>query len=66
MQRRAEQLLEEAARPDPELATHSRAVEVLERIGGPAARTVLQALSRGAPGHALTEQARAALRRVQP
>jgi hypothetical protein len=63
--RRVEQLLEEAGRPDPAFAMRSRAVEVLERIGGPAARSVLQSLSGGSPGHPLTEEARAALRRMK-
>jgi WD40 repeat protein len=65
MKRRAEQLLEEASRPDPSFPMHSRSVEVLERIGRPAARAVLRSLSGGAPGHPLTEQAGAALRRME-
>jgi hypothetical protein len=65
LRRRVEQLLAEAGRPDPAFPMHSRAVEVLERIGGSAARAVLQALSGGAPGHLLTEEARAALRRMK-
>ena len=65
MKRRAERLLEEAGRPNPAFPMHSRAVEVLERIGGPAARAVLQSLSGGPPGHPLAEEARAALRRLK-
>ncbi len=64
MKRRAAQLLEEAGRPDPAFPMRSRAVEVLERIGTPAARAVLQSLAGGAPGHPLTEEALAALRRM--
>jgi RNA polymerase sigma factor (sigma-70 family) len=64
MKRRAEQLLEETGRPDPAFPMRSRAVEVLERIGSPAARALLQSLSGGAPGHPLTEEARAALCRM--
>jgi WD40 repeat protein len=41
-----------------------RAVEVLERIGTPEAREVLQALANGAPGVLLTTSAQAALGRV--
>jgi WD40 repeat protein len=40
-----------------------RAVEVLERIGTPEARTLLQALADGAPGALVTTSARAALKR---
>ena len=65
MKRRAEHLLEEAGRPDPAFLMQSRTVEVLEHIGGPAARAVLQSLSGGPPGHPLTEEARAALRRLK-
>jgi len=42
-----------------------RAIEVLEGIGSPEARTVLQALARGGDGSIITEQARAALGRLQ-
>jgi RNA polymerase sigma factor (sigma-70 family) len=40
-----------------------RAIEVLERIGNPETRQVLQALADGAPGALTTTQARAALER---
>jgi hypothetical protein len=40
------------------------AVEVLERIGGAAARQVLAALARGAPTAALTFDAKGALERL--
>jgi WD40 repeat protein len=42
----------------------TRAVAVLERIGTPEARELLQALARGAPDVALTQDAAAALRRL--
>src|SRR5262245_23854510 len=41
-----------------------RAVQVLERIGTPAARRVLRALARGAPQAPLTEEAKEALERL--
>jgi WD40 repeat protein len=41
-----------------------RAIEVLERVGTPEARRVLQALAGGAPGALVTTQAQAALARV--
>jgi hypothetical protein len=41
-----------------------RAVEVLERLGTPAARAVLNKLAAGADGHSLTDEARAALIRL--
>jgi hypothetical protein len=65
MKRRVEQLIEEAGRLDPRFPAQSRIIEVLERIGSPAARTVLQALSEGAPEHRQTIEAHAALRRIK-
>jgi hypothetical protein len=41
-----------------------RAVAVLERLGTPAARQLLEALSRGAPAARLTQEAKAALQRL--
>jgi hypothetical protein len=41
-----------------------RAVEVLERVGNPEARRVLQSLARGAAGGTVTQEARAALKRM--
>jgi RNA polymerase sigma factor (sigma-70 family) len=41
-----------------------RAIEVLERIGSPEARTLLQALADGAPAALITTEAEAALRRL--
>ncbi|MBY0231810.1 MAG: PQQ-like beta-propeller repeat protein [Gemmataceae bacterium] len=48
---------------DPAWLRQVRAVEVLERLGTKEARTVLERLSKGAPGAALTEEAKAALGR---
>jgi hypothetical protein len=41
-----------------------RALAVLERVGTPVARRLLEALAGGAPGVRLTEEAQAALRRL--
>jgi len=49
--------------PD-EIAT-LRALEVLEQLGTPEARAWLQELSKGAPGARLTQEAKAALRRLE-
>jgi WD40 repeat protein len=63
--RRIGQLLEAAAQDrSPETLRGVRAVEVLEGLGTPQARQLLEALARGAPGVRLTEEARAALRRL--
>jgi WD40 repeat protein len=49
----------------PEQLRCLRALEVLERIGSPAAREVLQSLTRGAAHASLTREAEAALQRMQ-
>jgi hypothetical protein len=41
-----------------------RSIELLEQIGGPEARRVLQGLARGAPGARLTQEAQASLDRL--
>jgi WD40 repeat protein len=51
--------------PTPDELRMLRGVEVLERVGTPDARQALEALARGAAGNPLTEQAQAALRRLQ-
>jgi WD40 repeat protein len=50
--------------PAAEALRTERSLEVLERLGTPAARLVLDELARGVPGAALTRQARAACRRL--
>ncbi len=52
------------ASPSSEALRAERAVEVLERLGTPAARRLLDELAAGAPGAARTRQARAACRRL--
>ena len=54
-----------ARSPEGELIRNLRAVEVLEHIGTPEARQVLQTLAGGAEGARLTVAAREALRRGQ-
>jgi WD40 repeat protein len=49
----------------PEQLRALRAVAVLERVGTPAARQVLEGLARGAEGASLTEEARGALARLR-
>jgi hypothetical protein len=48
----------------PEERQQTRAMQVLERLGSRQARTVLTRLAEGAPGAWLTEEARAALQRL--
>jgi hypothetical protein len=66
--RRIERLLgllrSERLSPPADRLRAVRAVEVLERIGSPAARRVLTALARGTPEAGLTVEARAALERL--
>jgi hypothetical protein len=50
--------------PPPDLLRALRAVAVLERINTPAARGLLAALTKGAPGALLTQEATAALGRL--
>jgi hypothetical protein len=67
VKRRLEVLLEkmEGASLPPELLRQVRAVEVLEGVGTPAARRLLERLAAGAPAARLTREAAAALRRVK-
>jgi WD40 repeat protein len=51
--------------PPPLLLREVRAVEVLEHLGTPAARQLLEALATGAPGHRVTEEAAASVRRLK-
>jgi WD40 repeat protein len=66
VRRRVRSLLEEVeeAPPLPESVREARALEVLERIGTPAACGVLEALTRGDPDAPLTRRAREALKRL--
>jgi WD40 repeat protein len=64
---RIERLLEKltsGAAPAPEVLRTLRAVEVLERIGTPEARQILDSLTHGAAGARLTRQAKATLERL--
>jgi hypothetical protein len=66
VRRRVRGLLQRLDRtdPGPEALRVLRAVEALERAGTPEARRLLEELGGGAAGTWLTEQARAALRRL--
>jgi WD40 repeat protein len=66
VRRRVERLLERLdPRKSPERLRWLRAVEALERIGGPVARRVLERLSAGAPGDRLTREAQATVERLR-
>jgi hypothetical protein len=64
--KRVGELLEklESATPAPEQLATTRTLEVLEILGTPEARAVLQTLAGGATGAPLTEEAKAALTRL--
>jgi hypothetical protein len=66
--RRAERLLEALGKRWPASSPASlrtwRAIKVLEHIGTPGARRVLEKLARGSPGDRLTEEAQASLGRL--
>jgi RNA polymerase sigma factor (sigma-70 family) len=63
---RLEPLLEKLNGPvtDPELRRALRAVEVLEHIGTPEARQLLESLAKGAPHARLTKEAKSSLDRL--
>ncbi|MCI0460808.1 MAG: hypothetical protein L0Z62_27995 [Gemmataceae bacterium] len=67
VRRRVEKLLEKITgfTLSPEELRVWRALEVLEHVGNPAARQVLQTLAEGAPGSWQSEEARAALERLK-
>jgi hypothetical protein len=66
--RRVQGLLDEIrqqqGQPSGEQLRQVRAIEVLERIGTPEARALLESLTRGAAGARLTREAQAAVRRL--
>ncbi len=64
--RHVEALLEKLSTPTPERLRTLRAVMVLEQIGTPEAKQLLETLSKGAEGALLTEEARAARQRMKP
>jgi WD40 repeat protein len=66
MRRRLEDIVAnlEAPFPPPERLQTLRALEVLEQIGTPAARQVLEILSKGAPRAWLTREAKAGVQRL--
>jgi RNA polymerase sigma factor (sigma-70 family) len=65
---RLEQLVEagRAQRSTPGETRELRSLAILERLGAPEARALLEALARGAPGARLTREAAAALGRLPP
>jgi len=64
--RRMKQVLERIANtPDAETTRTIHAIMVLERIGSPDAQNILEIMARGAPGTRVTNEAAAALHRVQ-
>ena len=66
VRQRVETLLAKLSTPAPEHLRIQRAVMVLEQIGTPEARQLLETLSKGAEGALLTEESRAALKRIKP
>ena len=65
VQQRVQTLLDRLSGPTPERLRVQRAVMVLEQIGTPEARQLLETLAKGAEGALLTEDARAAKRRMK-
>jgi RNA polymerase sigma factor (sigma-70 family) len=64
VRRRVQQLLDQARGWNAERLREHRAIQALEHLGTPKAKEVLQALADGAPDARRTEEARAALRRL--
>jgi WD40 repeat protein len=62
--RRAQMVLDKLHPRSAERLREVRAVQVLEYVGTPPARRLLQRLARGAPGARLTQEAKAALERL--
>jgi hypothetical protein len=65
--RRVERLLDRLDGPitGAKILSAYRGIEVLEHIGTPEARRVLEALAYGAAGHRITDEARASLARLE-
>jgi hypothetical protein len=68
LRRRLERLLEQAGRqiPSGERLGRLRALRVLEQIGSPEARRMLEVMAGGAPAAWETQEAKACLRRLTP
>jgi RNA polymerase sigma factor (sigma-70 family) len=64
MRRRVQQLLNQTRDWTPEHLREHRAIQALEHIGTQAARQLLESLAGGTPEARLTEEAKAALRRL--
>ena len=67
LRRRMERLIERLDAPvtEPERLRELHGVEVLEMVGTPEAKEVLERLAKGTPGLALTREAKAALARLK-
>ncbi len=67
MRKRIEALLDKLDGPvtQPDLLRSLRTVELLELIGTPEARAVLEPITKGAPGHRLTEAAQDSVKRLE-
>jgi WD40 repeat protein len=67
LRKRLEELLARLDGPvtSPELLQMFGAIEALGKMGTPEALQVLEAMAQGAPGHRVTEDARAALKRLK-
>jgi WD40 repeat protein len=67
MRKRIEALLDKLDGPvtQPELLRSLRTVELLELIGTPESRAVLEPITKGAPGHRLTEAAQDSVKRLE-
>jgi len=61
---RVSRLLDNLAKPTPDLLRQLRAVETLEQVGGPEARKVLARMGKGAAESRLTCEANASLKRL--
>ena len=64
VRQRAERVLNQVKSDSPARLRTLRATEVLERVGSPEAKELLQSLAAGAPDAFLTQQAKASLGRL--